>query len=157
MNKVLVLLLGMVFVLSAQDIKSARQVNLEKLLMAPCCYGGAIYDHESGIAFQMKDEIATMIADGKSDKEILGIYEKKYGEKILAIPKAEGFNLAAWWVPMIIGMLALLVYIFYAMKIKSRTESALISDDPVALQIVNDSDDITTIIDRELDELRKKY
>ncbi len=140
--------------LTAQDLKSERQINLEKQLMAPCCYGGAIYDHESGVADQMKRDIAIMIKDGKSDDEILAHYEAEYGEKILATPKAKGFNLAAWWVPAVLGILALLGYILYTLTMKTRKLSG-VADADVSADVPEASLDISSIIDRELDEFKK--
>ena len=157
MKKIIALVLGLVMIVFAQDIKSERQVKLEKSLMSPCCYGGAIYDHESQISYDMKDEIASMILDGKSDQDILTHYEKKYGEKILASPKASGFNLAAWYVPIIIVVIALILYLLYSIKLNNRKMAFSSSPHNIKEDKRAKPSDIDAQIDRELDELKQSY
>ena len=43
-----------------------------------------------------------MLAEGKSEAEILKFYETQYGERILARPKAGGFNLLVWILPIVV-------------------------------------------------------
>jgi cytochrome c-type biogenesis protein CcmH len=55
-----------------------------------------------------RDELKTLIADGKSDKEILAWFSAKYGATMLAAPTGEGFNLVAWIAPFAVFGAALL-------------------------------------------------
>jgi cytochrome c-type biogenesis protein CcmH len=48
---------------------------------------------------QMRAEIRRMLADGKTEREILDFYVAEYGEQILALPEAQGFNLLAYLLP----------------------------------------------------------
>ena len=54
----------------------------------------------------MEIEIAGMVNTGKTKIEILVYYKEKYGERVLAVPVAEGFNYFAWIAPIFIGVLA---------------------------------------------------
>gem|GEM_PF-116190 len=165
MKKLLSLIILLAMALSAQQVKSDRQVKLEKSLMAPCCYGGAIYDHESAVAFQMKEEIAGMISNGMSDAQILSHYESRYGEKILASPKATGFNLAAWWVPLGIVVISILIFSVYITGLRKRSlpSSAQPAKSPVSTHpkssaaASNSTDDVSDRVERELNELKKNY
>lgn len=47
----------------------------------------------------LKQEIASSVLQGKTDDDILGDLEKKYGSTILAVPSFRGFNVLLWIVP----------------------------------------------------------
>jgi cytochrome c-type biogenesis protein CcmH len=55
-----------------------------------------------------RDELKALIADGKSDKEIMSWFSAKYGATMLAAPTGEGFNLVAWIAPFAVFGAALL-------------------------------------------------
>ncbi len=40
-----------------------------------------------------------MLNQGMGQREIIGFFRAKYGEKILSAPTREGFNLVAWIMP----------------------------------------------------------
>lgn len=46
-------------------------------------------------------EIDSMIGKGMGRAQIIAFYRRKYGEKVLSAPTAEGFNLLAWTMPFI--------------------------------------------------------
>ncbi len=52
-----------------------------------------------GHADEMRAEIRVLIDEGNSEEEVIQILIQRYGERILAEPKAEGFNLAAYVAP----------------------------------------------------------
>ena len=79
-------------------------IDVEKSLMAVCCYSGTVYDHGNK---EMEEQILRFVNQGKSKEEILNFYTDRYGEKVLALPKTEGFNLFAWIAPMMIAVLGL--------------------------------------------------
>jgi cytochrome c-type biogenesis protein CcmH len=60
--------------------------KVEKRLLAPCCYAQSIAEHGSDIAAQMRNEVAEMVADGKSEEEIVDHYRNIYGDRVLIIP-----------------------------------------------------------------------
>ena len=77
-------------------------IEVEKSLMAVCCYSGTVYDHGNK---EMEEQILRFVNQGKSKEDILNFYTERYGEKVLALPKTEGFNLFAWIAPMMIAVL----------------------------------------------------
>lgn len=84
-------------VLAEDHEAEAREI--EGLLMAPCCGANTLAMHESGPAHEMKGEIREMLAAGKSRNEILDHYVAQYGNTILAMPPAKGFNLLVYVLP----------------------------------------------------------
>ncbi|MDR0310709.1 MAG: cytochrome c-type biogenesis protein CcmH [Acidobacteriota bacterium] len=73
--------------------------DIENNLIAPCCWTQPISEHPSEISDLMRAEIRQMVEQGKSRKEILDYYVVKYGERILAAPRAGGINTLAYIAP----------------------------------------------------------
>ncbi len=73
-----------------------RAQSLEAKLMAPCCGGGTVRNHESGATARMRQEIRQMLAAGRNEQEILDHYVAEHGTSVLAAPPPVGFNLLAY-------------------------------------------------------------
>ncbi|MBI4876481.1 MAG: cytochrome c-type biogenesis protein CcmH [Acidobacteria bacterium] len=69
--------------------EKARAANLQKTLLAPCCWSEPISAHRSEVALEMRAEVNRMVAAGKSDREILDHYKSRYGMRILIVPEGE--------------------------------------------------------------------
>jgi len=95
------------------DEVETRARRIEKNLIAPCCWNQPVAQHYSAAAAQIKQEVRQMLAQGKSEREILDHYVSLYGERILASPRAEGFNLLVWVLPWVsLGLGAVLLVVF---------------------------------------------
>ena len=90
--------------------KSDLIFDVERSLMATCCWSGTVYDHGNK---EMEVQIASMVNSGKNKKDILNYFTEKYGERVLAVPVARGFNAFAWIAPIIVGLLGLFILYFY--------------------------------------------
>jgi cytochrome c-type biogenesis protein CcmH len=89
---------------SAQIDKKAREI--EDNLIAPCCWTQPVSQHYSEAAEKIRKEVREMVAAGKSRDEILDHYVSQYGERILATPRAKGFNRLVYilpWLALILG------------------------------------------------------
>ena len=86
--------------LSARQEVLAKQ--LEGKLIAPCCFSQTVADHYSGAAAHMKQQIRQFLVQGQTEEQILNAYVQVYGERILAAPRASGFNLVAYLAPPIV-------------------------------------------------------
>lgn len=60
---------------------------------------------------ELQGAIQKLIAEGKSEPEILDALAARYGNQILAAPPTTGFNIAAWVLPGVGLMLGLLTVI----------------------------------------------
>jgi len=136
-------LILIIFILSLvwADEKSDLIMDLEQSLMATCCWSGTVYDHGNK---EMEIEIAGMVNTGKTKTEILDYYKGKFGERVLAIPVAEGFNYFAWIAPIFIGLLGLTIILIY---IKTTKET------PPIVESTDDSIAYSDQIERELKEM----
>ena len=93
----------------AQDIKQS--------LVSPCCWAGTVYDLDHNP--DMEEQIEKFVAQGKTKQDILDYYVGLYGERILAIPKAEGFNMMAWGAPILASLFGILfLFLYFPLKIK---------------------------------------
>ena len=79
--------------------QEARARAIDDQLIAPCCFSQTVANHNSAIAESIKAEVRQMLAAGSTDREIIDFYVGKYGERILATPRASGFNLLAYVMP----------------------------------------------------------
>ena len=136
-------LIPIIFILSLvwADEKSDLIMDLEQSLMATCCWSGTVYDHGNK---EMEIEIAGMVNTGKTKTEILDYYKGKFGERVLAVPVAEGFNYFAWIAPIFIGLLGITIILIY---IKTTKET------PPIVESTDDSIAYSDQIERELKEM----
>jgi len=75
----------------------ARIERLEDAVLAPCCYSEPVSKHQSEVAVKMRLQIAKWVAEGRTDREILGAYVDQYGARVLVDPRTK----PAWWAPWI--------------------------------------------------------
>ena len=111
------LLLTMFLTILSADEKSELIIDIEKSLMATCCWSGTVYDHGNK---EMDIEIAGMVDNGKTKSEIIDYYTDKYGERVLSVPVAEGFNIFAWLAPLFFGLLSIFIIITYMKTSKNE-------------------------------------
>ncbi len=83
--------------LTAEQEAIARR--LDGRFIAPCCFANTLADHRSPVAEQLRQELRTLLASGATETQILNAFVAKYGERILAAPKPQGFNLLAYVLP----------------------------------------------------------
>jgi len=124
------------------DEKSELIIDIEKSLMATCCWSGTVYDHGNK---EMEIQIAGMVDQGKTKTEIINFYTDKYGERVLSIPVAQGFNVFAWLTPLFFGFLGL--FIIYKYMRTSKAEMRPI------INSTNSKVKYNNEIERELKEL----
>jgi cytochrome c-type biogenesis protein CcmH len=67
--------------------ESGRVATLENALLAPCCYQEPVARHGSETAATMRAEIRRMVAEGRTDREILDHYIGRYGKRVLVEPE----------------------------------------------------------------------
>jgi len=96
-------------------------LDIEKSLMASC-FHGTVYEHGNA---EMEKEIAAFVAEGKDKKYIINYYVNKYGQRILAMPKAKGFNIFAWLAPIAICALGgIIIFAYFKMPLLENATEA---------------------------------
>lgn len=75
-------------------------LDIAKELRPPGCLHSMTADYCTlTTAYELRAEITGMLGEGKQNQLIIDELVLKYGERILAAPKAEGFHLLAWIFP----------------------------------------------------------
>ena len=95
--------------------------DVEDEVMCDTC-NVALYIAESPRADQLRREIRTLIAEGRTKQQIKDELRVRYGPAILALPQQDGFSLAAYLVPILVGLgfLALLLVLLPRWRRRSR-------------------------------------
>ena len=104
------------------DDFSARFRKLSDELRCPTCQGLSVKDSEAGFSNSIKDKIRELMKDGKSDKEILAYFVKRYGEWILREPTKSGFNLVLWILPGVGILIGLFIVLFRSKRWVSQPQ-----------------------------------
>jgi cytochrome c-type biogenesis protein CcmH len=84
---------------SADPAMELRAKAIEAKIIAPCCWTQPVSRHYSDVAGEIRKQIREMLAAGWSEEQILDFYVAEYGERILASPRARGFNLLVYVLP----------------------------------------------------------
>lgn len=87
-ESVMKLLLLSTFALAAFAASNPAEARrIQKLFIAPCCWSEDVAVHRSGAAEEMRVEIAKMVAEGRSEAQIVDHYVAIHGERILLEPR----------------------------------------------------------------------
>jgi cytochrome c-type biogenesis protein CcmH/NrfF len=101
--------------------------TMQKRLICMCrdCGRQLLAACQCSYAFRMRAELAQLVADGKSEQEIVDYYLAKYGsQEPLAEPIDRGFNRLAWAVPYALGASGLALVGMVAIKWSRRRDGA---------------------------------
>ncbi|HVS65387.1 MAG TPA: cytochrome c-type biogenesis protein CcmH [Thermoanaerobaculia bacterium] len=104
---------------TGQELEEATR-DLSSRLRCPVCQGLSVADSTAVSALAMRDEIRELFAQGYSEEQIVSYFESSFGEFVLLVPKARGFNLLVWLLP----VLGLLVGLFIVLR-QTRGPAAL--------------------------------
>ena len=148
----IVLLFSAMASFGAGSNQQAAQVReIEDSLIAPCCWSQPVSEHYSEVAEQIRNEVEAMVAAGKSRDEILDFYVSKYGERILATPRAKGFNSLVYilpWAALIVGAWVVIVLL---KKLRSPGPAAAAESASLPLPDAR----YESVIEKEIEKLKE--
>jgi cytochrome c-type biogenesis protein CcmH len=99
---------------------SADEINaVAKKLSCPTCTGINVADCPTETCVQWRTKIGEMLAEGRSEQEILDYFAARYGDYVLQVPPKRGFFVLVWVLP-VIAILAGLAWLVYLMRGWSR-------------------------------------
>ncbi len=137
-------LLALVFLSAAAtaatlpDSQRARFDSLTDKLYAPCCYAESVRVHRSQVAIDMRNEITNMMAQGMTDRQILDVYVKQYGERVLMVPEG-GKRQWLFVIPVVMLALGGLVVFAVLRRLKHGQTAAVSAASNTTIEI-KDSD-----------------
>jgi cytochrome c-type biogenesis protein CcmH len=97
--------------------------DVEDEVMCVEC-GTALNVSQSPVANQERELIRRLIAQGRSKAEIKAALVDSYGPDVLAEPSDSGIGVAAWWIPVVLVPLGLLVALLAARRWRRRGAAA---------------------------------
>ena len=101
---------------------------------------------ECSVAPQLVHEISQLVTAGNTEEEVYKIFEDKFGLRVRAVPKAEGFNLLVWVMPFV-GLLAGVVVVFFVIN-RLKPDDSNQETEKVHPEI---DEEFRKLIDRELE------
>ena len=130
MRLALGLLLALLLAPAAQAAEPKTTLpDVEDEVMCVEC-GTALNVSTSPVADREREFIRRRIAEGKSKPEIKAALVEEYGPKVLAIPEGGGFDVAAWLVPGLLCLLALLGVGGAALRWRGRPDEEPAAEGP---------------------------
>jgi cytochrome c-type biogenesis protein CcmH len=123
---------------------TADQINaVAKNLSCPTCTGINVADCPTETCAQWRAQIGEMLAQGKSQQEILDYFAARYGDHVLQVPPKRGFFVWVWVLPILailagLGWLAYLMRVWLSQRATVPAESADISHGPGQDDVVED-------------------
>jgi cytochrome c-type biogenesis protein CcmH len=98
--------------------------HLDHTFIAPCCFANTLAEHHSPVADELRQELRTVLAGGATEKQVVDAFVAKYGERILAAPKPQGFNLLAYVLPIVALAAGLVIVIVTVRRYRSHSIAA---------------------------------
>jgi cytochrome c-type biogenesis protein CcmH len=103
----LLAILVLVLVLAAPAYGAVSFTDVEDEVMCTVCGTPLnLAPQDAPFAQRERAYIRRLIAQGESKEQITDALAKQYGDEVLALPKNEGFNLAAYLVPIAVVLAA---------------------------------------------------
>lgn len=114
----------------------AKVREISARLRCPVCLNLSIADSPSELARDMRDVVRDHLKRGETEAQIQAFFEARYGEWVDMKPKARGFNLLVWLLPVgvILGGGALIVLVVrrWIQNSAAAGQRAAAADTPVS-------------------------
>lgn len=114
--------------LAADPVAEKRLQAMSKELRCLVCQNETIADSNAELAVDLRREIRSLIADGRSDNEILEFMVTRYGDFVLYRPPLKGVTLLLWGGPVVLLLLAVFLLVSY---LRRRARRLADTDQPL--------------------------
>ena len=84
---------------ASDSVLDARVRAVSSELRCPVCQGESIEDSPAALAEEMRAVVREQLAAGRTPDEVKGYFVEKYGEWILLRPRARGWNMLVYVLP----------------------------------------------------------
>ncbi|MDZ7703478.1 MAG: cytochrome c-type biogenesis protein [Trueperaceae bacterium] len=106
----------------AQNIDQ-QVFDIARQLRCPVCRAESAADSNATSSIEFRNIIQEQLREGKSEAEIIGFFQARYGDWILLEPPKRGLHLLVWVLPIVVGAVGLgtLAYFVRRWTAQSRT------------------------------------
>ncbi len=117
--------------------REARVLTLGKQLRCAVCQGVAISDSPASMAQAQLAKVRELVAEGKTDDEVLAYFVQRYGEWVLLEPTKTGLNMVLWAGPLSLLGIGLIVILMQRKKpVMARADKPVApAEDPLLAQV----------------------
>ena len=127
-----------IFIFTFAYSNQELEIEIKQSLVSPCCWAGTIYDLDHNP--EMENKISELIKSGYNKNQVLEYFVNIHGERVLAVPKAEGFNTLVWVAPIIVVIGSLIFFCMFFLKQKpiekiNNKRSELLYDDQIEKEL----------------------
>ena len=113
-----------------------RTNEVASLLRCPVCQGLSVADSPSTMAQDMKHQVREFLARGYTQEQILGYFEKSYGQFVLLKPKFSGVSTLVWLLPVAALIFGAVVVLSKAKQLEEGpAEKTPVDDDPYLARV----------------------
>ncbi|WP_458524938.1 cytochrome c-type biogenesis protein [Onishia taeanensis] len=102
-------------------VTAERYRSLTGALRCPKCQNQAIGDSDSPVAEDMRERVAALLREGRSDREIQDFMVARFGDYVLYNPRLEDRTLLLWGLP---AGLVLLGGVLVALIVRRRRRAS---------------------------------
>ena len=102
-----------------------RAVKLDKIIICPVCPGESIDQSQHPLSVQMRAAVKEKLDKGWDERRIRQFFVERYGPRVLLEPPTSGVHLAAWIIPPI-GIIIAIVALYAVLKSMHRSQSKTI-------------------------------
>jgi cytochrome c-type biogenesis protein CcmH len=129
------------------------QVNtIASQLFCPVCENIPLDVCGTKACADWRQEIRTMLSQGKSEQEIKQYFAARYGQRVLATPEARGANLLVWVLPVLGAVIGLAILILALRRMAPGALGAEVSTSKVALDYGDLDPEYVARVEREFKE-----
>ncbi len=123
------------------DADRTRYQKLATELRCPRCQNQNLIDSNSQIAIDLRREVARLVKDGKSDKEVKDFLVARYGDFVLYEPPVQENTIVLWVAPLIMASLGVLTFCIILLRRARMGSSKSIDSDPADSPVLDTSDE----------------
>ena len=116
----------------------ARVQILGKQLRCAVCQGVAISDSPASMAQAQLSKVRELVAEGKTDDEILTYFVQRYGEWVLLEPTKGGLNAVLWAGPLALLGIGLIIILMQRKKPMPTPAAAAVEAPPAVAATTED-------------------
>ncbi|MDC8802705.1 cytochrome c-type biogenesis protein CcmH [Halomonas pacifica] len=112
-----------------RPVMAERYRDLTASLRCPKCDAQAIDSSNSPVAADMRERVADLLREGRSDKEILDYMVARFGEFVLYNPRLDERTWLLWGLPFVLVMIGAFIVAVFVRKRKHAQARALSAEE----------------------------
>lgn len=97
--------------------------NLIEELRCPKCQNQSISDSDADIAQDMREQVAEMLREGRSDEEIVQFFVTRYGDFVTYKPPVNAETMILWAGPGVVFVIGLMLVLLQIRRARVRAQA----------------------------------